>query len=94
MGIPFVATNSPVYTDFTGVSSGKFVDGGHDKKHYDDRANQWYKNTIDMVNNLGEYRKKAKENIKIGAEYDADRNVSVVLETYEKIIGIAKTNVG
>lgn len=92
MGIPFVATSSPVYEDFVDVSSGKFVDPGHDSEHYDDRSEQWYQNTIDILDNLGDYREKSKENIRIGESYDAYENIGDVIEVYETIIDIAKTN--
>lgn len=90
MGIPFVATKSEVYEDFWDVDSGIYVDQGDDKENYDDRVEQWYNSTTEILNNLGHYYDRAIENIEIGVGYDADDNVDTVIETYQEIINIAK----
>lgn len=89
-GLPFVATRSPVYEEFFNVNSGKFILPGDDRNSYIMRAEQWYKNTIDVIDNLSNYRQKAEKNMHIGAQFNADDNVDKVIETYEKIIKLEK----
>jgi hypothetical protein len=90
VGIPFVATKSVVYEEFWDVDSGIFVDQGHDEENYQDRVEQWYKSTIDIVDNMKDYMGAAAENISIGLSYEADDNVDTVIATYQEIVDIAK----
>jgi glycosyltransferase involved in cell wall biosynthesis len=90
-GIPFVASKSPVYREFWDADSGHFVKHGHDKHHYDERAEDWYSSTIDIIDNIEYYRKKASMNIdKIGMTYDVDRNVEQIIKTYQEIIDLER----
>jgi glycosyltransferase involved in cell wall biosynthesis len=90
-GIPFVASKSPVYEEFFDADSGHFVQHGHDKHDYDDRAEDWYSSTIDIIDNIEYYREKASMNIdKVGMTYDVDRNVERIIETYQEIINLEK----
>ncbi len=85
-GIPFIATASPVYGEFFQVDSGKFILPGAEADNYTVRAEDWYKNTIEVIEHLSDYREKAKNNMHIGARFNTDDNVNEVIEIYEKII--------
>jgi glycosyltransferase involved in cell wall biosynthesis len=91
-GLPFVASKSPVYEEFWEADSGIFVQHGHDKETYDDRVAEWYKSTIDVIDNLCQYREKGQNNIEeYGKMYSSKRGVNAILATYKKIIDINKT---
>lgn len=90
-GIPFIATRSPVYKKFFGVDSGDFVEHGHDMSEYAGRVEDWYRSTIDIIDNLEEYRHKAEHNIMTeGINYSVDRNVDGIVAVYEEIIDLEK----
>jgi hypothetical protein len=90
-GIPFVASKSLVYEEFFHADSGHFVQHGHDKHHYDKRAEDWYSSTIDIIDNIEYYREKALVNInEIGMTYAVDENVDTIIETYQAIIDLER----
>jgi hypothetical protein len=81
--IPFVASNSIVYEEFRDTPSGKLVLHGNDTK-YEDRVEEWYYGTIDVIDNYRYYYNAALE---IDATpYDAASNVDYVISQYEQII--------
>ena len=90
MGIPFVATKSPVYESFFDVDSGIFVPSGDDKDGYNDRVEAWYTSTIDILDNLEDYVTRGSRNIEIGLKYDADYNVDKVIGIYQEIVELTK----
>jgi glycosyltransferase involved in cell wall biosynthesis len=88
-GIPFIASNSPVYSDFTEADSGIFVK--HDDYPYDERVEDWYQSTIEMLDKLDYYNENAQKNIEeIGMTYDVDRNVDAIIAVYEEIIELER----
>ncbi len=90
-GIPFVATRSPVYNQFYDVGSGIFIKHGDDKESYMDRSDNWYASTIDMIDDIEEYRSKAEHNIETeGTKYSVDNNVDAIISVYEEIIELEK----
>ena len=90
-GIPFVATKSPVYQKMWDIDSGRFVKHGHDKESYDDRVEDWYLSTIDIIDNIEDYRAKAKHNIETeGMKYSVDENVDAIIAVYKEIIELEK----
>ena len=90
-GLPFVATRSPVYEEFFEADSGRFTKHGHSKEEYQDRVEDWYKSTIDVIENIEYYRSLAAVNIdKYGMRYDADRGVSKIISVYKQIISLEK----
>ena len=90
-GLPFVATKSPVYKKMWHVDSGRFVKPGHDKESYDKRVEDWYLSTIDIIDNIEDYRAKAKLNIMTeGMKYSVDENVDAIISVYKEIIELEK----
>ena len=88
-GLPFVASKSPVYKRMWDADSGHFVK--HDDYSYDDKVEDWYNSTIDVIDNIGHYRELAETNIeRWGMQYDADRNVPEIIKTYERIIDLER----
>lgn len=86
-GLPFVASKSPVYERMWDADSGHFVK--HDDYSYDDRVDDWYRSTIDIIDNIGHYNKLASDNIETwGMRYDIDRNVPNIIEVYQRIIDL------
>ena len=90
-GLPFVATRSPVYEDFWKANSGRWAQHGHLPETYDERIESWYESMIDVVDNLGKYRKRAAKNIKTyGDRYDVDNQADTIISVYQKIIDLNK----
>ena len=90
-GLPFVASRSPVYKDFFDADSGYFVEHGHDKERYDDRVEDWYLRTIDVIDNIVHYRDLARVSIdRHGMRYDVDANVQNIVDVYKRIIALEK----
>ncbi len=90
-GLPFVATKSPVYEKMWHVDSGRFVKPGHDKESYDERVEDWYSSTIDIIDNIEDYRERAKDNImKEGMKYSVDENVDAIIGVYKEIIELER----
>lgn len=86
-GLPFVATKSPVYKEFWDADSGLFVTSGYTQEHYDDRVHDWYKSTIDIIDNIEDYRIRASANIdSYGNDYDIDRNIDKIVDIYGQIV--------
>jgi hypothetical protein len=91
MGIPFVATGDDtcrVYEDFYGVPSGIFVPYGDDTNTpaYHDRSERWYQTLKQMIENIGSYRQLALDSREYGLQFDVDRNVHNIIQTYEDIL--------
>ena len=90
-GLPFVATKSPVYQDMWDMDSGRFVEPGHDKESYQDRVEDWYHSTIDIIDNIDDYTVRANANIESwGMLYDVDSNVDNIISVYQEIIDLEK----
>lgn len=88
-GLPFVASRSPVYEQLWDVDSGLFVK--HDGHPLEERTEDWYKSTIDAIDNLTYYRQRADHNVlTIGTEWFASENVNNIINVYEKIIALER----
>jgi hypothetical protein len=93
MGIPFVATGDShcrVYEDFYNVDSGTFVSYGDETNSdtYDKRVDEWYIALKKTIDNLSDYRERAKANVDIAMNWDVDRNVGNIVAAYEEILNL------
>ena len=91
MGIPLVATYDelyPVYDEFKDFSSMRFVPSELTVPNYDERVELWYNALLDVVDNLSDYRERAKRNVDRAMAFDVDANVQNIVSVYEEILNL------
>ena len=85
MGIPFVATGCPAYTDWMERDIGLYVQDG-EIEDAPKRAEEWEKCLIDIIDRYDYHKQKIDSQFEYPLSWDIDTNIPNLIQIYEEII--------
>ena len=85
MGIPFLATGCPTYSEWQGANIGWYVDDGPEDEK-DKRAGIWFSRLRDMVNRYDTYKQLMDADFDYAQTWWVDNRVEDIVQTYQTII--------